>query len=284
MSAPAEVQTSFEGAEPLRLWSVTTLIDDGLGKGPGLINWLVRLIAETAVDKRKTVEVMLEESGRDATIKWLVDQRWAKSEKAKVRGTDVHKVAEAMALGYAPPEVSPEQRLVIKPYVEQLARWLDKWQPTYLLAEAPVYNVTRAYAGTCDGVMELQGRRLIFDYKTTEHPPDGEKSRPPWPEVALQLCAYSRAEMVGLISEQRYDGRSKRYYLFDPTSQHEPMPEVDGAICIVVSPYDCFAQPVRIDDEVFRAFLHVQACARWQVETSRDVFRGGVLDARAEAE
>lgn len=282
MTEQLEAQTALDHTEPLRLWSVTTLIDDGLGKGPGLVNWLVKLIAETAVDKRRTVATMIEESGRDAAVKWLVDQRWQKSEKAKVRGTDVHAAAEAMALGYAPPEIAPEQKAVIAPYVEQLARWLDKWKPTYLLAEAPVYNVTHAYAGTCDGVMELGGRKFIFDYKTTDKGPDSE-SRPPWPEVALQLCAYSRAEMVGLISEQRYDGRSKRYYLFDPTSQHEPMPEVDGALCIVISPYDCFAQPVRIDDEVWHYFRIVQSAARWQTQVSRDVFRGGVLDARREA-
>ena len=282
MNAEQLAQDSF--AEVLRMWSVTTLISDGLGKGEGLIRWSVKQTAETAVDMRRTVATMIKESGRDAAIKWLTESRFQKSEKAKVRGTDVHAVAEAIALGYAPPEIAPEQRLVIKPYVDQLVRWLDKWQPKFHMAEAPVYNVSRAYAGTCDGIMEIGGRRFIFDYKTTEYPPDGDKARPPWPEVALQLCAYSRAEIVGVIAEQRYDGRSKRYYLFDPTSQHEPMPEVDGALCIVISPYDCFAQPVRIDDDVWRAFLHVQACAKWQTELSRDVFRGGVLDARQEAE
>lgn len=274
---------SFEGVGVQKLWSVTTLIGDGLGKGEGLIRWSVRQTAETAIDKRKTVATMLEESGREAAIKWLCESRFQTSERAKLRGTDVHAVAEALALGLAPPEIAPEQRAVIKPYVDQLTRWLDRWKPTYLLAEAPVYNLTHRYAGTCDGIMELEGRRFIFDYKTTEYPPDGDKARPPWPEVALQLCAYARAEYVGVISEQRYDGRSKRYYLFDPTSQHEPMPPVDGALCIVISPYDCFAQPVRIDDEVWETFLYVQECARWQTETSRDVFRGGVLDAPKEA-
>jgi hypothetical protein len=283
MSAAQEAQQGIESVAALRLWSVTTLLKDGLGTGEGLVRWGRGQVAEIALDKRATIDAMIADSGREAAVKWLVGQSYEWVDRARVRGTDVHKAAEAMALGLEPPELAPEQRAVIRPYVEQLARWFDKWQPTFLLAEAPVYNVSRAYAGTCDGVMELQGRRLIFDYKTTEKGPDAN-SRPPWPEVALQLCAYSRAEMVGLISEQRYDGRSRRYYLFDPTSHHEPMPEVDGALAIVISPYDCFAQPTRIDDEVWEAFLHTLACATFQTQTSRDVFRGGVLDAQREAD
>lgn len=266
-------QQTFAQAELLRLWSVTTLIDMALGMGPGLVNWIVGQVAGAAIDKRATVEAMLRESGRDEAVKWLSDQRWAKSEKAKVRGTDVHAAAEAIALGIEPVIVPGTE-----PYVEQLSRWLKRWQPEYLLAECPVYNVERRYAGTSDGVMRLPGydRPLIFDYKTTDKGPDA-KSRPPYPEVALQLAAYARAPELGLMSEQRYD-KGRRYYLYDPTQHHEPMPEIGGAICIVISPVDCFAVPVRIDDEVWRMFLHAQAVARFRSETSSRLF-GGVLSA-----
>lgn len=253
-------------AAPLQLWSVTTLIGMGLGTGPGLINWIVNQVATAGVDKRGTVDAMLRDGDREGAIKWLADQRWKKSEKAKVRGTDIHKALEEIALG-AEPRVEPQ----IAPFVEQGRRWIEKFRPTFLLAEAPVYNIERRYAGTLDGIIELGGYRLLVDYKTTEHPPGGEKARPPWPETALQLCAYSRCTEVGVIAEQRYSNRG-RYYLYDQSQTHEELPKVDGALCIVISPFDFLAVPVAIDDRVWRAFLHVQQAARWQSEVSRHVF------------
>lgn len=273
MSAPAEQATLDPTIELLRLWSVTTLIDMALGMGPGLVNWIVGQVAGAAIDKRKTLDAILADSGPEDARKWLADQRWAKSEKAKVRGTDVHAAAEAIALGVEPVIVPGTEA-----YVEQFTRWLRKWQPEYLLAECPVYNVERRYAGTTDGVIRMAGydRPLIVDYKTTDKGPDA-KSRPPYPEVALQLCAYARAPEIGLMSEQRYD-QGRRYYLYDPTQPHERMPEIGGALCIVISPFDCFAVPVRIDDDVWRAFLHAQALARFRSETTTRLF-GGVLSA-----
>lgn len=256
-----------------RFWSVTTLLDMALGMGPGLVNWIVGQVAGAAIEKRRTLDAILADDGPEAAIKWLSDQRWQKSEKAKVRGTDVHRAAEAIALGTEPVIVEGTEA-----YVDQLTRWLRKWQPEFLLAEAPVYNVERRYAGTTDGVWRMTGydKPLIIDYKTTDKGPDA-KSRPPYPEVALQLCAYSRATEVGVMAEQRYD-QGRRYYLYDPTQAHERMPEIGGALCIVISPVDCFAVPVAIHDDVWRMFLHAQALARFRSETSSRLF-GGVLSA-----
>lgn len=260
-------------AEPLNLWSVTTLIDLALGKGPGLINWIVKLVATAGVDKRAVVRQIVDDDSREAAIKYLVDQRWQKSEAAKVRGTDVHKVAEALALGIEPPPVEAH----IEPYVEQYRRWLSVWQPRFLMAEAPVYNLTHRYAGTCDGVMELQGQPVLFDYKTTEVGLHEGKARHPFPEVALQLVAYRRAELVGALSEQRYSGR-RRYYVFDPNAQHERMPEVAGAVCIVISPHDCMAVPVRVEDDVWNAWLAVLTLAQFsQGDLSRRLFGAGLM-------
>jgi hypothetical protein len=272
------VAEPFASVEQLRLWSVTTLIKLGLGEGEGLIRWGNNQIAAAAVDKRASLEHRVKEDGRDETVKWLVEHRFRKSEKAKVRGTAVHAIAEKIALGVDPGPIAEE----LRPYVDQLTRWQEKFRPRYLMAEAPVYNVTRRYAGTLDGIVETQGgRTVVIDYKTTEYGPNDDKSRPPWPEVALQLCAYSRAELVGVLAEQRY-ASGKRYYLFDPTQHHEPMPAIDGALCVVISPYDCFAVPVRIDDSVWTAWEHVLGCAAWQTTGSRQAF-GAVLSAPEEA-
>lgn len=247
----------------VNLWSVTTLIKLGLGTSPALVNWAVRTTAEYAIDNH-AAWAPLATADRDAAVKVLADARWQKSGNAAARGSDVHRAAEQIALGQEP-DVEPH----ILPYVDQYRRFLETHEPAFQMAEAPIYNVSQHYAGTTDGLMEIAGRTVIFDLKTTDKNLDA-KTRPPYPEVALQLAAYSRAELVGLLSEKR-EVNYARYYVYDHTAHHEPMPAVDGAVCIVISPYDCRVIPVRVDDDVFRMFLHVRECARWSVDTSRHV-------------
>lgn len=274
MSAPvAEPQIEGTGLE--RLWSVTTLLKMGLGASPPIVDWNCTQTAIAAVDRRSTLEAMLREGTREDAIKWLVAERWNVMERHMVRGNDVHRAAEAMALGVEP-VITPGTEA----YVEQLARWIRKWQPEFLMAEAPVYNVTHRYAGTLDGVMRvpaLGDRRFVYDYKTTPKGPDA-RSRPPYSDVALQLCAYAHAERVGVLADQRYDGRSQRYYLFDSLAEHEPMPEVDGALAIIVTPFDCFAVPVSIGPNVWTAWLHVIAVAAWQDRGWRPAFSKRTYD------
>jgi hypothetical protein len=278
-----EQQSLIPTSATQQLWSVTTLIKQGLGTSDGIVNWAVTTTAEAAIDNERAWKSRLEHEGRESAVKYLKDQRFASSNKAKDRGTDIHRAAEAMALGES---FTIDAELM--PYVEHFRDWLEVHQPRFLMAEAPVYNTTWGYAGTCDGLLTLPAvpdATFIYDIKTTEHGPDAltpsgrPKSRPPFPEVALQLCAYARAELVGLIAERRY-AQGKRYYVFDPTQRHEPMPHVDHALCIVVSPHDCFAVPVRIDDSVWAAWQAVLKTARWTQMGDRDLF-GPTLDGRS---
>jgi hypothetical protein len=252
---------------------VTTLIKTGLGTSEALINWAVNTTAEFAVDKHKAWG----ELERDEALDLIKRARYRKSGAAAARGTNLHAAAESLALGVQPKDVDK----VVLPYVEQYQRFLTEMSPEFLMSEAPVYSPTFGYAGTLDGIAVIDGKRVVFDVKTTEHAPDSGRSRPPFPEVALQLCAYRRAEFVGVLSEQRY-ASGKRYYMFDPNVAHEPVPETDGAVCIVVSPFDYMVVPVRTDDVVWTAFRHVMECARWQVETSRSVVGPPVTAARQE--
>jgi hypothetical protein len=253
-------------SEPLKLWSVTTLLKLGLGTSDALVNWAVRTTAEAAVDRRTVLDAMLKDGDRDGAVKWLADQRWAKSGAALARGTDIHRAAEARALG-EPVEVEVQNL----PLLEQYDRFLSEFQPEFLMAEAPCYHPKAGYAGTLDSIAIIDGQRVVLDIKTTDKGKDSTKMRPPYPETALQLAAYRHATEVGVLSEQRYAG-GKRYYLYDESAKHEPMPEVDGAVCLVVSPDDYLVVPVRTDEQVFRYFRHVVECARWSVSESRGVF------------
>ena len=252
------------------LYSVTTLIKEGLGTNGGLVYWNARTPVAWAAENLTAFTELVKVDAKQA-VKTALDARWATSGKAAARGTDLHKAAEQLALGQTP-DVEPH----ILPYVEQYVGFLERFQPAFLMSEAPVYNVAQHYAGTCDGIMVIGGKTLIFDIKTTDKGPDDKTdkgdpvSRPPYPEVALQLCAYARAEVVGLLSERR-EVNYRRYYVYSPELQHEPMPAVDGALCIVVSPYDCRPIPIRIDDEVWQHFLYCRENARWQIDVSKRV-------------
>ena len=256
----------------LELISATTLIKDALGTSPGLVNWAVNTTAEAAYDRIKILREFVDDGDREGAIKWLRDQRYARTGAAAARGTDVHRVAEQLHLGNV-----VEYDEAIEGYITQYRRFLEDFQPQFELAEAPVYNVTHRYAGTLDGVAVIDGRRLVVDIKTTAHGPNATddsgkpKSRPPFPEVALQLTLYRHAELVGLLADRR-EIQYRRYYVFDPASHTEPMPEVEGGVCIVVSPEDYLVVPVATSEEIWKACRHVIQVARFQLETSKTVF------------
>jgi hypothetical protein len=252
-------------AEPVNLWSATTLINLALGTSKPLVEWNVRMTAEAAYDKLNTLRAFHEDNDRDGAIKWLKDARWVKTGAAAARGTDVHTAAEALALGTTP---EPEEH--IAPYVTQYRRFLEAFQPEFLLAEAPVYNLTHGYAGTLDGVLRMQGQTVVADIKTTAHGPTSGKARPPFPEVALQLTLYRNAELVGLLADRR-EVNYRRYYAYDPASHTEPMPATDGAVCIVVSPEDYLVVPVDTGPRVWRYCRHMIEMARWQAVDSKTV-------------
>jgi hypothetical protein len=250
-----------------KLWSATSLISLALGTSKPLVEWNVRTTAEAAYDRFNVLREFVEDGDREGAVKFLKDARWTKTGAAAARGTDVHKAAEAYALGTVP-EVAPE----IEPYLAQYRRFLTDFAPEFLMAEAPVYNLTAGYAGTLDAIAKIDGKVVVCDMKTTAHGPDSGKSRPPFPEVALQLTLYRHAELVGILADRR-EISYRRYYVFDPELMHsEPMPEVEGAVCIVISPEDYLVVPVDTSERIWRACKHMIEVARFQVETSKGVF------------
>jgi len=265
--------------EPLNLYSVTTLIKEAMGKGDALVGWAAKVVAERAWDDYEILAAYVNSGRREEGLKWLKEARWQKTKKAQYRGKQLHTAAEQLALGH--PVTGVEE--IHLPWVFQFQRFLDDHAPEYLMAEAPVYNLTQMYAGTLDGVVklgrtELSTRRILMDVKTTDTGPNDvnesgrKKARHPFIEVALQCCAYSRAEWVGLDSARRADGKQgRRIYTYDELTRKEPMMEVDGAICLVVSPVDYEIRTIAIDDEVWRSFLHCREVARYRLEISKRV-------------
>lgn len=270
MTAVEQPQQQAAGTELLKLWSVTELLKAGLGTSYPLVEWNCKQTAIAALESRDVIDAMLKTKPQEEIVKWLKSERWNVSERHKIRGTIVHHAAEAIALGNDPGIIEPQYQ----PYVEQLRRWFITWEPEFVLAEAPVYNVTHGYAGTLDGIMKLDGESVLFDYKTTPKGPEA-KSRPPYSDVALQLSAYAHATQVDVsrnADADRVEDRFKRWYMYDPTRSYEPMPHVDRALCVVISPVDCYAQYVSIGEIPWQTFLHVRQTAEWQEKLWRNAF------------
>lgn len=258
-----------------RYWSVTSLISAGTPK-EALIGWAARVTAERAFDKVRVLNEFVQDGGRSEAVKWLTDARWEKSSSAAARGTSVHSIIEAYALGQTP--VVPEE---YEPWHRQIVAFLEQHQPEFEASEAPVYHRGLAFAGTLDSILRVDGVSCVVDAKTTDKTPDA-RSRPPYGEVALQLCAYSRCELMGLSPATMRKHGGRRYYVFDDALEYAPMPEVGGAFALVISPVDFQFVPVRIDDEVWRSFLAVREVARWNLDISKRVF-GPTVTARAAA-
>lgn len=266
----------------VELVSATTLIKDALGVSRGIEYHGKATVAGAAFDNYKKLGRYIEDGDRDDAIEWLLKQQWEGLQSASNRGTEIHTVAENLHLGNV-----VEYDEFLEPWIVQYRRFLADFKPEFLMAEAPVYNLTYRYAGTLDGIAVIDGQKVVVDIKTTAHGPNAKdkrgkpKARPPFGEVPLQLTLYRRAELVGLLADRK-EIQWRRYYVYDPLAHSEPMPEVDGGVCIVISPEDYVVVPVDTSDRVWKACRHVIQVARFQTETAKTVF-GSPISPTVEA-
>lgn len=165
---------------------VTTLLDKGLPKR-ALTRWAARSVAEYVADQPEHVET-LRDMGRNSMVAALAQVPWTQRDRAAVRGTDVHALAERLVAG---DEVEVPEHLA--GHVESYTRWLDEWEPTPVLTECPVGHRAHWWAGTLDGVVEMDGARWLVDIKT---------GKGVYAEHALQLATYASAEFAVVDGEE----------------------------------------------------------------------------------
>lgn len=205
---------------------VTTLIKGGL-PAPQLVYWSARTVAEYVADNAEAVE-SLRDMGRNSMVAALKEVPWTARDRAGVRGTEVHALAEQLVHGEAV-EV-PEH---IAGHVEACARFLDTWQPVGLVVEKSVGHRAHWWAGRPDLVATLpDGRTALFDWKT---------AKGIYPETAFQLAAYSHAE----------------FWVEDDETTEHPMPPVDfcAAVHLRADGYDVI--PVNGSDDTYKQFRHL---------------------------
>lgn len=212
--------------------SVTTIAKGGTPMGYPLLRWHQRKPTEYAVRKRALWLPIAEDEdqGEEAAIDLIVNAATRHRDAAAVRGTDVHEWAEKVGKGAAVSEAPEHLRL----YVEQFARFLSDWHPTFVETEATVYcrSATIPYAGTMDWSAHIPGHGFVIgDIKTK---PDGKYI---YGEVGLQLAAYRFADFIG-----RVDGTEDK------------VPHYDACLALVVRPSSYDLIPVRAEEGELRAF------------------------------
>lgn len=261
-----------DGAEPQpeddRLWSVTAII--GCLDKPALVAWAALETAKAAVDDRTVWQSRLENEGYDSAIDYLKSARFARKGKrsATALGTLVHDACETYALTGSRPVVDDE----VRPFLDQFDRFLGDWQPEFEAVETTVFHPELGYAGTADAFVRLDGERVILDYKSSRESTDSQgRRKSPYSEVALQLAAYRHAQCAAVWRARRFERYRRRYYLLSPEERGlaVPVPEVAGGVAVGLYPDRYAVHPVRCDERVFDAFLHIQEAARWSFELAR---------------
>lgn len=241
-----------------KYWSVTTILSGGIPK-PALLPWGIKSVATAAVEMCDQVAELCKNGRGDEAIALLKAAPYAQRDRAANLGTSVHAAVEAYVLGQPQPDW-PED---IAPRMQAFEEFLVDYEPTYEMTEASVYNRAESYAGTLDAILTLgrgphAGRSFILDVKT---------GKGVYPEVALQLAAYRRAEFIGL-----------------PDGGEAPMPEVDGACCLHI-PETGGYELVDVDTgpEVFKSFLYAREVFRWQEVDSKSVLLGPITREKERA-
>lgn len=211
---------------------VTSIIGDGVPK-PALINWAAGATADYAVNKWD----YLADLPPAARLKELQGARYAEKDLAANRGTELHKIGEALVKGESV-DVPPE----LVSYAEGYARFLDQFQVEPVEVEFGCANYTVGYAGSGDLIANLTlpkiGRTLmLLDLKSNK---SGI-----FAETALQLSGYRYAEVL----------------LADDDQPERPMIEVEACGAIHITPNGSHLIPVIADEQVFLSFRYAARVA-----------------------
>jgi hypothetical protein len=211
---------------------VTSVIGIVDKSGP-LMGWSRRVTAEAAVRHAAEIGTWATEFGTDAAVSLLTKAAVNETTKAADVGTRVHALAEAISLGQSV-EVTEEER----PFLEAYQQWIADWRPEFLATEEMVISTQHRYGGTFDAAVRMLDEVWLIDYKT---------SKGVYPETALQLAAYARADFIGRPG--------------DPTRYEIPQATQFGVLHLRPTGYEVV--PYDIADS-FDAFLAARDLWEWR--------------------
>lgn len=164
----------------------------------------------------------------------------ARFEGAAVRGTAVHKLAEALSKGET---VSVPDHL--RGHVEACIAFLDDYDVQADHTEVALFSRKNKHAGSADAFGSAQRpgfprrTRILWDWKTN--------AKGPWGSVAFQLAGY-------LYSDFRLSGDGGK------NSEELPVPEVDECWCVWLRSDGYDVYPMYVDQQVYRQLLYIDQC------------------------
>jgi hypothetical protein len=239
------------GAASVKIPSVTQIT--GMLPSKNLIDWAGTATAEYAVNHWASLSAM----PAATRFKKLERGRYETTDPAKKRGTEVHRLGEALIWGDEdnPPEIPDE----LRGYVEAYADFLRVFRPKPVATELIVASRRHRFCGTADLVADMPdvlwedaiipASRWLLDLKT------GEKGV--YAEAALQLCGYEHADVFAADDGSEPDER--------------PMAWLEIAHCGVVhlSSESWELRPVDTGPETWKTFRYLLWLQKRQ-DTMRD--------------
>jgi len=205
--------------------------------------WAAKSVAEWAYDHRDAWKDLPRSAAVD-----MLKREPLRFTKARARvGTAVHGAINAHALGYDPPEDLTDEEWG---YFNAALSYLADQKVQVIRTETTVYSRTHGYGGTFDLLQRRgQGPIEVADFKT---------SKAVYPDVALQLVAYARADFIGDAD----------------TGEEIELPRAStGVIIRLAASGEYEAVPVDLDDEVWQSFLAVRGVYDWTQVISARVLR-----------
>ena len=173
-------QSAYYEIDGQQLIRVTSVLSQTLAK-PKLENWFKKATRDGAA---AYLEGQREQPITDAIIKGAVQaaKDGTNNTVAIRRGVDFHEAA----MDYMGGDPSP-----MIPGMKALHQWRADLEPRPVALENVVYSRKLGCAGTFDAVMEIDGKRVIVDYKTGGV----------YDDHAIQLAAY--AGLWGMMNNTR---------------------------------------------------------------------------------
>ncbi|MDG4531668.1 hypothetical protein [Streptomyces sp. AV19] len=244
-----------------KLRRVTTILSQGSAKGDVLSIWAANLVAEVAMaNLPRLVASSLRPEQRTEAYDWLRRAPLRKKDERADVGSAVHRLIEAHVLGRPMPEdVLFDEDLT--PYLSNFLRFVEEWEVTFEASEMVVGNFEHVYAGTLDYL--LRSPRIAAAFGVPEETvflgdtkTGGELDvKGVYPEAALQMAAYRRAEVAWLR-----DGSTV------------PMPAThERGVVLHLRPEGYRLIPIACGDEVFAAFRVTRQAADWASGLSKTV-------------
>jgi hypothetical protein len=131
------------------------------------------------------------------------------------------------------------------------ARFVNDFGPRFLMSEASVFSHF-GYAGTLDAIMEVYCL-LPGELEPRWHTicVDWKSGSGVWPEVALQVCAYRRADFVGL-----------------PSGEAFPIPPTDGGAVLHLRDDGYSFKMLDTGPKVWRVFLNTCEVGRFRLPST----------------